>query len=113
MEFWSRTLTGSPPFLQFCFSRWSCCRSITSVRPTRSQAICISVTQMQIAWDRVGLTDVIERQHDQREKQNCRNGGDPVSVRDQNSILIGRRREAHHLEPAAVGGNEAQAGNPS
>ena len=79
----------------------------------RGQRACrFSVTQLQVAGHRVGLGDVVERHHDQREKQHRRDCADPIPVRCQDSILIGRRRPPHEFERAQIGGQEAQAGNP-
>ena len=40
------------------------------------------------------------------------NGADPIPVRRQNAVLIGRRRPAHQFERAQIGREEAEAGDP-
>ena len=46
------------------------------------------------------------------EEEHGGNGADPIPVRRQNAVLIGRCGPAHEFERAQVGGEEAQAGDP-
>ena len=69
-------------------------------------------TQLQISRHRVGLGNVVERHHHQREEQHRRNGADPVPMRGQNAVLIGRTRPAHQLERAEIGGEKTQSRDP-
>ena len=71
-----------------------------------------AVAQLQIAGNGVRLGDVVERHHHQPKKDHRREGGDPIEVRRENSVLIGGGRPAHQFDRAEVGGEEAQARNP-
>ncbi len=55
----------------------------------------LAETQFQIAGDRVSLGNVVERHHHQAEEQHGRYGADPVPVRSQYAVLIGRGGPAH------------------
>src|SRR5580704_12715493 len=48
------------------------------------------------------LADVVKRQHYKREKQDRRDGTDPIGVSDQNAVLIRRRGIPHHLQRAEM-----------
>ena len=67
---------------------------------------------MQVAGDGVGLRDVVEGHHDDAEEEHRRDGADPVPVRGQDAVLVGRAGPAHQLERAQVGGDEAEARDP-
>jgi hypothetical protein len=69
-------------------------------------------TQFQVAGHGVRLGDVVERHHHQAEEQHGRDGADPVPVRREDSVLIGRRGPAHEFEGAQICGKKAEAGDP-
>ncbi|OQB55338.1 MAG: hypothetical protein BWX98_02097 [Candidatus Aminicenantes bacterium ADurb.Bin147] len=58
------------------------------------------------------LGDVIERHHDDGQKEHRRDRPDPVPVGGQDAVLITRRGPAHELQGSEVGRDEAQAGDP-
>src|SRR5271157_20011 len=58
------------------------------------------------------FTDVVKRQHHQRQKQDRGDGGDPVSMANQNSILVRGGGVAHHLERAEIRRDETQPCDP-
>ncbi len=77
-----------------------------------SSAGAVAVAQMQVAGDGVGLRDVVEGHHDDAEEEHRGDGADPVPVRGEDAVLIGRAGPAHQFERAEVGGDEAEAGDP-
>ena len=81
-------------------------------RNGRQRAAGLAETQLQISRHRVGFGDVVERHHHQRQEQHRRNGADPIPVRRQNAVLVGRSGPAHQFECAEIGGEKAEAGNP-
>ena len=60
----------------------------------------------------MSLGNVVERHHHQREKQHGWNGANPIPVRRQNAILIGRCRPPHKFERAQVGSQKTQTCDP-
>ena len=73
----------------------------------------LAIPEFQITRDRVRLADVVKRHHHQRKKQNRRDRANPISMRYQNSILIGCGGIAHHLQRTKICRDEAQASDPS
>ena len=71
-----------------------------------------AVAQVEIAGDRVRLAHVVEGHHHQAEEEHGGNGADPVPVRGQDAVLVGRAGPAHQFQRAQVGGNKAQARDP-
>ena len=71
-----------------------------------------SEAQFQIAGHGVRLGDVVERHHHQAEEQHRGDRADPIPVRRQNAVLIGRRRPAHQFERAEIGRQKAEARDP-
>ena len=69
-------------------------------------------TQFQISRHRVGFGDVVERHHDQRQEQHRRDGADPIPMRRQNAVLVGRTRPAHQFERPQIGREKTQACHP-
>ena len=69
-------------------------------------------TQFQISRHRVRLRNVVEGHHHQREEQHCGDGADPIPVRGQNAVLIGRSGPAHQFQRAQVCRQEAQSRDP-
>src|SRR5208337_3352634 len=71
-----------------------------------------SKAQLQVAGNRMRFGNVIERHHHQREEQHRRDGTDPIPVRGQNAVLIGRAGPAHQFERTQIGGEETQTRDP-
>ena len=67
---------------------------------------------LQVARHRVGLGDVIERDHHDRQEQHGGDRADPIPVRGENAVLIGSAGPAHQFERTEVGGQEAEARDP-
>ncbi len=68
--------------------------------------------KLEVARHRVGLRDVVERHHHHAQEEHGGDGADPIPVRGQDAVLIGRGRPSHQLQGAEVGGQEAQARHP-
>ena len=77
-----------------------------------SSARALAEAQLQVAGHGVRLRDVVERHHHDAEEEHRRDGADPVPVRRQNAVLVGRAGPAHQLQRAQVGRDEAEAGDP-
>ena len=73
----------------------------------------LAVAQLEIAGDGVGLRDVIERDHHQREKDHGGDGADPIPVRGEDAVLIGRCGPTHEFKRTQIGGEEAETSDPS
>ncbi len=58
----------------------------------------ITEAQMEISGNRVCLRNVVERHHDQAQKQHGWYGANPISVQREDAVLIGGTGPAHHLE---------------
>ena len=63
--------------------------------------------QFEIPRHRVRLGDVIKRHHHNRQEQHGGNRADPIPVRRQNAVLIGRAGPAHQFKRAQIGGHKA------
>ncbi len=72
----------------------------------------LSVAELQVTGNGVGLGNVIERHHDEPEEQDGRDRADPVPMRRQDAVLIGGSRPAHQFQGAKVSGNKAEARHP-
>ncbi len=58
------------------------------------------------------LGDVIERHHDDAEKEHRGDGADPVPVRGQDAVLICSASPTHQLKRSQIGGDEAETRDP-
>jgi hypothetical protein len=68
--------------------------------------------EQEVAGDRVGLADVVERHHDEAEEDHGGDGADPVPVGGHDAVLVGVARPAEQFERAEIGGDEGEAGDP-
>ena len=65
----------------------------------RAQCSCaLTKAQVQVARHRVGLRDVVEGHHDDAEEQHRRDRADPVPVRRQHAVLVGRAGPTHQFQ---------------
>ena len=72
----------------------------------------LAEAELQIAGDGVRLGDVVEGHHHNAEEEHGWDGADPVPVRGEDAVLVGRSGPAHQLQRAEVGGDEAEARDP-
>src|SRR5262249_36277154 len=71
-----------------------------------------SEAEPQIAWNRMGLGDVVERHHDQCEEEHCGNGANPIPMGGEDSILISGTCPAHQFQRAQVCGKKTKTSDP-
>ncbi len=71
-----------------------------------------TITQQEVAGDRVSFTDVIKGHHDQTQKEHGGDGADPVPVCGHNAVLVGVSRPTKQLERAEVRGDKRETGDP-
>ena len=71
-----------------------------------------AVAELQIAGDGVRLRDVVKRHHHDAQEHHGGDGADPIPVRGQDAVLIGRAGPAQQFERSEIGGEKAQACDP-
>ena len=72
-----------------------------------------TVTQLQIAGNRVGFGETVEGHHYQPEEDHGREGSDPIEVRGENAVLISGCGPTDQFNGAQVGGEKTEARDPS
>ena len=72
----------------------------------------MAVAKLEIAGHGVGFADVIKGHHHHAEKEHGGDGADPIPVRGENAVLIGRAGPAHQFQRTQIGGDKAQARDP-
>ena len=71
-----------------------------------------AVAKLEVAGHGVGFADVVEGHHHHAQEEHGGDGADPIPVRGQNAVLVGRAGPAHEFQRAQIGGDKAQAGDP-